>query len=74
MDFVDERPQPTHEKDRLGIQRHHDGTDSGDQRRSECIQNLGAGHLVVRLQPQIFDALQGESPPSRELKEAARAQ
>lgn len=73
-DFVDERPQSTHEKDRLGVKRHGYGTDSSNYRHGERIQHLGARHLVIRLQPQIFDALQVESPPSSKAKKAARAQ
>ena len=73
-DFVDERPQPTREEDRLRVQRHGYGTDSSNYRRGERIQHLGARHLVVRLQPQIFDALQVESPPSSKPKKTARAQ
>ena len=67
------RNRPT-QIDRLRVQRHGDGTDSSNDRRGERIQHLGARHLVVRFQPQIFDALQVESPPSSKPKKTARAQ
>jgi hypothetical protein len=47
-DFVDERPQSTHEKDRLRVERHGYGTDSRNYRRGERIQHF-AGHGGRRL-------------------------
>ena len=61
-------------QDRLRVQRHGYGTHSSSDRCGERIQHFGARHLVVRLQPQIFDALQVEAPPSSKPKKTARAQ
>ena len=50
------------------------GTDRGDHRHGECVEHLSARHVVVRWQPQVFDALQGESPVSSKPEETARAE